>query len=166
MAEQQVVVRHAGEGPATWAMQSLFERLVGVDDGVEALGVSLVTQPPGVATPLHVHTAESEGVYVLDGSLTYRAGEQLHRLTAGAFLFLPRGLPHAFRITGSTPARLLVLATPGRLLHLYDDVGMPAGERRLPGEDGQPFADEIARWGEHAPGYGLQVVGPPIPEDA
>jgi hypothetical protein len=49
---------------------------------------------------------------------------------------------------------------------LYDEVGIPAAERRLPGVDGLPMTAEIARWNEVGPRYGLQVVGPPLPEDA
>ncbi|KQX69979.1 hypothetical protein ASD06_03020 [Angustibacter sp. Root456] len=45
------LARAAGTGPATWAMGSLFEHLLtGPESGGE-LGVSLVTQPPGTATP-------------------------------------------------------------------------------------------------------------------
>ena len=46
---------------------------------------------------------------------------------------------------------------------LYDEVGMPATERRLPGLDGRPVEEEIRRWNEVSPRYGLRVVGPPIP---
>ena len=49
----------------------------------------------------------------------------------------PLGVPHAFRITGDAPAKILGLTVPGRLLGLYDLVGMPAPERRLPGKDGR-----------------------------
>ena len=38
-----VVVREPGEGPATWAMGSLFEHLVGPEHTEGLLGVSLVT---------------------------------------------------------------------------------------------------------------------------
>ena len=163
--EDVAVVRHDGEGPGTWAMGSLFEHLVsGAESGGE-LGVALVTQPPGVATPLHVHSRECEAFYVLDGSLTYKAGDELHRLVGGSFIFLPKGVPHAFRITGDRPARLLVMTVPGNLLALYDEVGMPAGARRLPGDDGVPMDVEISRWNDIGPRYGLQVVGPPLPPD-
>jgi hypothetical protein len=47
---------------------------------------------------------------------------------------------------------------------LYDEVGVPAAEMRLPGDDGVPMAEEIARWNDVAPRYGLEAVGPPIPE--
>ena len=159
------VFRPAGSGTATWAMGSLFEhQLSGPESGGE-LGVSLVLQPPGTATPLHVHSRESEAFYLLAGTMTYRAGEQTFRMTAGDFVYLPQAVPHAFRITGDQPAQLLALTVPGGLLALYDEVGLPATERRLPGADGLPMADEIARWNDVGPRYGLRVVGPPIPAD-
>lgn len=158
------VVRLAGSGPMTWAMGGLFERLVSGDETADQVGASIVTQPPGVATPLHVHAHEAEAFYLLDGTMTYRAGEELHKLAGGDFIYLPRGLPHAFRVTGSAPVRYLALTVPGRLLGLYDEVGIPAAERRLPGADGLPIAEEIARWNTIGPAYGLSVVGPPIPE--
>jgi hypothetical protein len=73
-------------------------------------------------------------------------------------------VPHAFRITGRKPARFLGLVSPAGLMDLYDEVCLPAGERRLPGPDGRTVADEIPRWNEVGPRYGLRVVGPPIPE--
>ncbi len=127
------------------------------------LGIAVVTQPPGIATPLHRHTHEAEAFYLLDGSLTYRAGEGTFELYAGCFIYLPQGLPHAFRVRGDG-VRYLALTEPGRLLHLYDEVGVPAQELRLPGDDGQPLEVEIPRWNEVGPRYGLEVIGPPIPE--
>ena len=155
-------IRPAGDAPATWAMGSLFERLVtaGHTDGL--LDAAIVTQPPGLAPPEHVHAREAEAWYVLEGSLIYRAGEQQASLAAGDFIYLPAGLPHAFRITGHEPARCLVLALPGAVLDIYDEVGRPAGARGLP--DGGLPAGDVARWLELAPAYGLQVTGPPIPD--
>jgi quercetin dioxygenase-like cupin family protein len=155
----------AGSGPMTWAMGSLFEHLAGPRETDGALDVSLVTQPPGIATPLHRHTHEAEAFFLLDGTMTYRAGEDTYHLGSGDFLWLPAGLPHAFRITGTTPARFIALASPGGLMALYDDVGMPAGERRLPGADGVAMEVEIPRWNHVGPRFGLEVVGPPIPPE-
>ena len=157
------LVRGPGDGPASWAMGSLFERLASGSETGGTFGLSLVTQPPGTATPLHVHTQEAEAFYLLEGTLTYRAGEEFHQLAAGSFIYLPRGVPHAFRVTGTSPARFLGLVVPGGLFGLYDEVGGPARERRLPGPDGQPLEEEIRRWIEISPHYGLRVIGPPIP---
>jgi quercetin dioxygenase-like cupin family protein len=160
----QVVVHQAGSGPGTWAMGSLFEHLVSAEQTGGALGMSLVTQPPGIATPLHRHTREAEALFVLEGVIEYRAGDETHELTQGSFLYLPLGVPHAFRIRGTGPARFVSLTAPGGLMGLYDEVGLPAAGMHVPREgEGLSMADEIARWNEVGPRYGLEVVGPPIP---
>jgi quercetin dioxygenase-like cupin family protein len=144
-------------------MGSLFERLASGAETERRFDLTLATQPPGTAPPLHVHTREAEAFYMLAGTMVYRAGEELHQLTAGSFIYLPPGIPHAFRITGPTPARFLSVDAPAGLMDLYDEVGLPAGERRLPGSDGMSIEEEIPRWNEISPRYGLTVVGPPIP---
>ena len=120
-----VVMREPGAGRGTWAMGSLFEHLLESDEAQGRLGVALVTQPPGIATPLHRHTREAEAFYLLEGRMTYRAGEEDFELYDGCFMYLPEGVPHAFRIRGDEPARFLALTAPGGLLHLYDEVGHP-----------------------------------------
>jgi uncharacterized cupin superfamily protein len=107
---------------------------------------------------MHVHTREAEAWYLLSGTLTYQAGDERVDLEAGGFIYLPRGVPHAFRTTSDV--RYLALTLPGGVMDLYDEVGTPAAERRLP--DGGITGEEIARWMAAAPRYGLQVVGPPI----
>lgn len=151
-----------GTARSTWAMAGLFEHLLEGDE--ERLGVALVTQPPGVATPLHRHTREAEAFFMLEGHMQYRAGDDVFDLHPESFIYLPAGVPHAFRIRGDAPARFLAIVEPGQLLHLYDEVGIPAAERRLPGEDGLSPDVEIPKWRETAPRYGLEVVGPPLPE--
>jgi mannose-6-phosphate isomerase-like protein (cupin superfamily) len=157
-----VVVRTSGTGAPTWALGSLYEKLVSAGETGGQLGVSIVTQPPGMASPLHVHTREAEAWFILDGTMTYLAGGQRVDLAAGDFIYLPRDVPHGFRTTGSTPVRFLALAIPGQLLDMYDQVGVPATERRIP--DGGIPAGDVARWAELGQHYGLRIVGPPITE--
>lgn len=154
------VARANGTGRATWAMGGLFEHLVGAGDTAGLLGAALVTQPPGTASPLHVHTREAEAWFLLEGTMTYVAGAETFRLAPGDFIYLPRDVPHAFRVTGDAPARFLGLTLPSGLMALYDEVGEPAAERRLP--DGGVTAGDVLRWNQLAPSYGVRVVGPPI----
>src|ERR1700745_2095341 len=159
-ATDVAVSRAAGTGPATWAMGMLFERLAGTEETGGLLGASVVTQPPGQASPLHVHTREAEAWYLLQGAMTYRAGEQLIRMTARDFIYLPPEVPHAFRTTGTVPVRFLALALPGGLLDIYEEVGVPAAERRLP--DAGVSGADIARWPDLAPPYRSRGVAPPL----
>jgi quercetin dioxygenase-like cupin family protein len=160
-----VLVRGAGVGPGTWSLGSLFERLASGEETGGGFALSLVTQPPGAATPVHIHALEDEAFYLLDGTMTYSADGELHRLARGSFIFLRRGLPHAFRVTGDAPVQFLAIASPGALMSLYDEAGRPAGEHELPPPDQEQLMADVHRWLETAPRYGLSIVGPPLPAD-
>jgi len=94
--------RPAGHGEALWAMGSLFEIKLASEDTDGALAAMEVTQPPGIATPLHVHRHEAEVFYLLAGTMDYEAGGQLHHLSAGSLIWLP---PRVCRIACASPAR-------------------------------------------------------------
>jgi quercetin dioxygenase-like cupin family protein len=145
-------------------MGGLFESVLSTQES-GSLGLSLVTQPPGLATPLHRHTTSTEAFLLIEGTMTYQAGEETFHLGAGDFIWLPKQLPHAFRVTGATPVRFLGLVDPGDLFGLYDEVGRPATERALPGPDPALLAEEVAHWLQLAPQYGIEVVGPPLAPD-
>jgi hypothetical protein len=81
-------------------------------------------------------------------------------------MFLPSGVAHRFRVTGTEPVRFLGIAAPGGLENLYREVGAPAPDRSLPKPTPSETASEISRWARVGPGYGLEVVGPPLPPEA
>jgi mannose-6-phosphate isomerase-like protein (cupin superfamily) len=159
---------HVGpmHGERVWAMGSLFEMKLDAARSGGTRGVMEVTQPPGVATPLHIHHREAEVFYVLDGTMIYEAGGASFNLEAGSFMFLPSGVAHRFRVTGTEPVRFLGIAAPGGLENLYREVGAPAPDRSLPKPTPSETASEISRWARVGPGYGLEVVGPPLPPEA
>ena len=67
--------------------------------------------PAGQMPPLHVHHAEDEIFYVLDGEVTlYLPGREIHA-GPGDCVLAPRGIPHAYRV-GERPARWLVMSSP------------------------------------------------------
>lgn len=66
----------------------------------------------GFSTPLHIHYAEDVAVFVLEGVLTFFWGDEKMKAQAGLYFFQPRGLPHGFRVTGATSARILYMAFP------------------------------------------------------
>jgi quercetin dioxygenase-like cupin family protein len=86
----------------------------------------------GPASPYHVHRAEDETFYVLEGTLEFISGER--RLTdgPGSYVFLPRDIPHGFRVIGTSPARFLVLITPAGFEGFVMEMGQPASALRLP----------------------------------
>jgi len=74
-----------------------------------------VACPPSYATPLHIHYAEDVAVYVLEGALAFFWGSEKKAAVAGSYFYQPRGIPHGFRVEGSTPARILYLTLPAGL---------------------------------------------------
>jgi quercetin dioxygenase-like cupin family protein len=86
---------------------------------------------PGCEPPLHVHENEDEIFYVLEGRVhAFRGGEEL-TLDAGDSAFLPRRVPHTFKVV-SDFARMLVYVTPGGFEGYFRDLGEPAGKLALP----------------------------------
>lgn len=117
--------------------------------------------PAGYGTPVHVHEREDQTLYVLAGAITAWLDPQgdgvERRLAAGDTVFLPRGVPHAFRVE-TEGTRLLEINTPGGFENFHVDAGEPAPERRLP-DPREPDIEQLVRVGGE---YGCQILGPPI----
>lgn len=108
--------------------------------------------PAGYAVPLHRHAAEDEAMYVLEGEIAIDGDAGAHRVAAGGFVFLPRGRFHSFRNAGATPARALVICTPGAALERCFREFEAAGRRGA-------LAPEALT--AIAAGYGVEIAPPP-----
>jgi quercetin dioxygenase-like cupin family protein len=86
-----------------------------------AFGLVETRIPPGHSTPLHVHREEDEAFYVLSGAVDFVCGGERFRCAAGAFAYLPRGVPHSFLGMGDEPSRVLVLLVPAGLEEAFAD---------------------------------------------
>lgn len=105
--------------------------------------------PAGQGPPLHVHADQDEAWWIVEGAVRFRIGDQTASAAAGAFVWVPRGVPHAFRNDDEATARLLVLFTPAGMEPFFDAIGA------LSTVDPEDFA----RLGA---GVGMTVVGPPL----
>jgi quercetin dioxygenase-like cupin family protein len=68
--------------------------------------------PIDFETQLHIHYSEDVAIYVLEGALDIFWGDEKKQATVGTYFFQPRGVPHGFRVTGTTPARILYMTFP------------------------------------------------------
>ncbi|MFO1073546.1 MAG: cupin domain-containing protein [Geminicoccaceae bacterium] len=111
------------------------------------------TTAPGMGPPLHVHHAQMETFYCVEGAYAFQVGEQRFTTTPGAAAMVPPGVPHAFRNIADRPSRQLFTLTP-------------AGE-------GEAFFRELAALGAGGPPdpaalaalaarFGTEFVGPPL----
>jgi quercetin dioxygenase-like cupin family protein len=155
------ILRHADAGDVIWAMGSRFTLKLRSAETAGAASMLEVVAPVGSAPPLHTHQREAEVFVLYAGSMVYRAGDETFELGPGSSIYLPRGLPHAFRVVGTEPARFLALTFPGGLENLYEEVGRRAPRPGLPDP---PTPEEIVAWMQVSPKYGLELNGPPLPD--
>lgn len=70
---------------------------------------------------LHVHRDMDECFYVLDGDYSIECGGETFDATTGSFVFLPRGVPHAYTV-GPLGGTKLILAVPGGIEDFFTDL--------------------------------------------
>lgn len=109
----------SGKG-LTFTMLGTTMRLIA--SGAETGGRYTVMQqvtPVGWGPPRHVHSREDEIFYILEGSYEVHCGDVRRTVSAGACAILPRGVPHGFRNTGSTPGRFVFVIAPAGLENYF-----------------------------------------------
>ena len=63
--------------------------------------------------PLHVHHADDEAWYVLEGALRFRIGDSEYEAGPGSAVLAPKGTPHAYgNARRGQAARYLLVMTP------------------------------------------------------
>lgn len=108
--------------------------------------------PAGSGPPIHIHHNEDEIIHVLEGRYMFWLDGVTTTLGVGGSVFLPRGVPHSFQVTGPGRGRNLAVVTPGGFEGFFRDVAA----------DGLTIPDDMPRIGEIAGRYGLEFVGPPL----
>ena len=87
---------------------------VGMAIGAQKLGYSFFTVPPGKAAfPFHVHNANEEMIYILEGDSTLRLGKEEIPISSGTFIACPPGTDHPHQLinTSDRELRYLVVST-------------------------------------------------------
>lgn len=116
--------------------------------------LSLIEQviPAGFESPWHVHHSEDESFYVVDGAVSVIVGDKSVLLEAGGYAFGPRGVPHGFRVEGSTPTRLLLMTTGGDFADFIAEMSVA--------KDTPPSAPDMANFMAAAVRHNLAILGP------
>jgi quercetin dioxygenase-like cupin family protein len=123
-----------------------------------AYAIVELTGAPGDMPPLHVHTHDDEGFYVLEGALRLHIGpaDVLH-LRPGEFALAPRGICHTYVVESERPARWLTISNGG-FDRFVEELSVPARYSGLPDEPEMPPPDELAHVSER---HGIVILGPP-----
>ena len=109
-------------------------------------------EPANFGPPLHVHRDAAEAFYVLEGQYILFIEGREYPCAAGAFIFIPAGIEHGFRV-GKAASRKLNLYTPAAMVGYFDDVSAAL-------KSGHVGPDELS---EIALKYAMEVRGP-VPE--
>lgn len=75
----------------------------------------------------HVHTGHEETFVVVEGRYEVRLGDEIVLVTAGDYVFVPRGTPHTYRNAGPAPARVLNIISPPDGVQLLVELGALLG---------------------------------------
>ena len=146
-------------GNAYWFYGDLVIVHLGGDETDDRFSLTEWMQPAGEQTPLHVHKASDQTMYVLEGELTLHLPGRTVVAGAGEVAHGPRGVPHAEHVTSSEPVRLVEVNAPAGFEHFVAALGEPAGELKLP-DPPLPLGDpeELAAV---AAKHDIEVLGPP-----
>ena len=78
----------------------------------EEIGVSLLAIEPGVEIPVHVHEGEVDSIYVASGSGEAYVNGEWRSVSAGDYIFVPKGVEHGVRNSGEGVLELFVVHAP------------------------------------------------------
>ena len=104
----------------------------------------------GRGTPLHIHHAQDEIFYVIEGSYYFQVGDEKLTLTTGDSIFLPRKVPHAWTQVSAKGKMTVTMQPAGKLEDFFVAVAA------LDHEPTQKEMEKLFADNE------MQVVGPPL----
>ncbi len=84
---------------------------------------------PQNGPPLHKHSLEDEGFYVLEGQFSFPYAQSETKASAGTYAYAPRGQFHTYRNAGSTKGRLLLVITPAGFENFFEEIGVEITDR-------------------------------------
>ena len=109
-------------------------------------------EPAGFGPPMHIHRDAAEAFYVVAGEYIIFVRDEEFACPAGAFVYIPAGVPHGFRV-GAQPSRKLNLYTPAAMIGYFDELSAALAS-------GEADADALSQIADR---YGMDVIGP-VPE--
>ena len=137
MAGEDLSGERHGLGVSVIAFKAITPELLVLENTFHAPG----------GPPRHLHLAQDEWFYALEGEFVVEVADVRHVLRPGDSVLGPRRVPHVWACTGR-----------GRLLVAFTSAGaMEAFFREVTRADAMPSQDP-AVWAAH----GMEVVGPPL----
>lgn len=122
-----------------------------------------LTVPPGGSPAMHIHETADDNFLLLEGEVTVLCGGRALKARPGAYVALPAGVPHTFRVTSEGPAKMLLVQAGDEFLKFIQAVGKPAPELVMPPRESGVDRETLVRAGE---ANAVRFVGPPLDAEA
>jgi mannose-6-phosphate isomerase-like protein (cupin superfamily) len=133
--QSRPLVHTADAGEALWFLGVLAQIKVTGEQSNQAYEMQVHTMPPGFGPPPHVHAAQDEAFFVLEGAAQVLCGERHWDIGPGSMALLPRGIRHGFTVTSETPLKMMIITSPALpqgFNHFVATFGEPAGSLTIP----------------------------------
>jgi quercetin dioxygenase-like cupin family protein len=140
-----------------WFLGTWLRLIADATDTGGALAVMEQRAPRGFSPPRHIHHDEDTAMLVLSGEMTVEIGAARQVCGPGGFVWLPRDVPHTFRVD-SDEVHLLEFVTPAGMEQFHVDASEPAARPAVP----PPGPPDIARLVQAIEPYRAEIVGPPL----
>jgi len=131
-AHTSVAIQRAGEGKR---LNVLGDNQTIKISGKETGGQFTIIEnynDPGIGIPMHVHDNEDEVFLILEGEMEFETQGETTILKPGDMIFLPRRVPHAFRVVGTQKAKASVTIMPAGIEEMFEVLSqLPAGQPDL-----------------------------------
>jgi mannose-6-phosphate isomerase-like protein (cupin superfamily) len=137
-----------------WLGNSTMELLLDSDATEGQVFMSRTSLLAGDASPVHLHTNEDEIFLVLEGSAIFWFRDERYDLESGGVVYLPRNVPHAYRMTADT--ELLTICTPAGAETFFRAAGHDVATPKPSDWELTPTTLAAA-----AGANGVQILGPP-----
>src|SRR5579864_8072007 len=94
----EALVAGPEDGEAIWFRNNRITFKVRSANTGGSFGLWEAMAAPGDSPPLHIHHKDDESFFVIVGQMKVLCGSRTYEVGPGAFVFLPRGVPHSFLI--------------------------------------------------------------------
>jgi mannose-6-phosphate isomerase-like protein (cupin superfamily) len=107
MACPQAIVVRAGEGHRVGNVEFLART-----GDTPRFNLGIIEIAPGRELDAHVHAAEDDAFYILEGTMTFLLADDSVAAPPGTFVLIPPGVSHGFRNDSPAPVRMLNVHAP------------------------------------------------------
>jgi len=149
------IIRSSQQGRTVSLVGDVYRFLATGEDTNSKYTLIEALVSPGGGPPLHIHSREEEGFYILEGDITFTINGERLVATAGMFANMPVGTPHSFKNETNKLAKMLATVAPAGLEKMFMEIAVPLAEgatTALP-----PTKEDIEKLLAIAPKYGIEI---------